>query len=204
MKSTTIQYLPQAEMQHAQTQQQSKQPLQSSPCYTLIPSSINQGIAFQNHIHKPKHAINLAPAPTHNQQNTPLLTPSDILPSNTEDDYGPIEWFLKCLTRGYLNFSARACRREFWGFVFIALLVIFFTTTTDAIFGISAVTYSVNAALLIPLLAVGARRLHDIGLSGWWQLLYLTGFGILLLALMWLLSSDNKTNQYGEMTKNHA
>jgi uncharacterized membrane protein YhaH (DUF805 family) len=35
-------------------------------------------------------------------------------------------------------------------------------------------------AILLPMLAVGARRLHDIDRSGWWQLI---GFGPLILSL---------------------
>jgi uncharacterized membrane protein YhaH (DUF805 family) len=38
-----------------------------------------------------------------------------------------------------------------------------------------------NLTVLVPSLAVGARRLQDTGRSGWWQLLILTGIGIILL-----------------------
>ena len=41
--------------------------------------------------------------------------------------------------------------------------------------------------LLLPALAVGTRRLHDIGKSGWWQLIMLTVIG--LLVLIYLSSS---------------
>ena len=44
-------------------------------------------------------------------------------------------------------------------------------------------------ALLLPALAVGARRLHDIGRSGWWQLLSLTGIGSLVLIYWWVQPS---------------
>ena len=44
-------------------------------------------------------------------------------------------------------------------------------------------------ALLLPALAVGARRLHDIGRSGWWQLLSLTGIGTLVLIYWWVQPS---------------
>ncbi|MGR4001497.1 MAG: DUF805 domain-containing protein [Alphaproteobacteria bacterium] len=39
--------------------------------------------------------------------------------------------------------------------------------------------------LLLPGLAVGARRLHDTGRSGWWQLLILTVIGIVVLLFWW-------------------
>ncbi|RYF53877.1 MAG: DUF805 domain-containing protein, partial [Comamonadaceae bacterium] len=41
-----------------------------------------------------------------------------------------------------------------------------------------------------PELAVGTRRLHDIGRSGWWQLLLLTGIGFLLLLVWWAQPSE--------------
>ena len=58
----------------------------------------------------------------------------------------------------------------------------------------------ISLALLLPALAVGTRRLHDIGRSGWWQLLYLTGIGFLLL-LYWLVQpSADGSNEYGSLS----
>jgi len=55
-------------------------------------------------------------------------------------------------------------------------------------------------ATLIPSFAVGARRLHDINKSGWWQLMGLVGFLIVpIIVLLWWATrqSDEGTNKYG-------
>lgn len=54
------------------------------------------------------------------------------------------------------------------------------------------------AALLLPLLAVGARRLHDSNHSGWWQLLALIPVaGWLVLAIFFLLPGEEEDNRFG-------
>ena len=49
----------------------------------------------------------------------------------------------------------------------------------------------VTLVLVLPSIAVGTRRLHDIGKSGWGQLLYLTIIGGILV-LVWL-ATDTKS-----------
>lgn len=52
--------------------------------------------------------------------------------------------------------------------------------------------------LFIPNLAVTARRLHDIGRSGWWQLLILVPLvGFVVLIYRYVQPSQNDKNQYG-------
>ena len=85
-----------------------------------------------------------------------------------------------CLGK-YATFSGRASRSEFWWFTLFQLLL----GLATAMLG-ETVNALISLALLLPALAVGTRRLHDIGRSGWWQLLYLTGIGFLLL-LYWLV-----------------
>ena len=54
------------------------------------------------------------------------------------------------------------------------------------------------AALLLPLLAVGARRLHDSNHSGWWQLLALIPVaGWLVLIIFFLLPGEEEDNRFG-------
>ena len=51
-----------------------------------------------------------------------------------------------------------------------------------------------SVVTFLPAIAVGARRLHDINRSGWWQLLILTIIGIVLLIVWWATVGENKKN----------
>jgi len=87
-----------------------------------------------------------------------------------------------CFTK-YADFEGHASRPEFWWFTLFVLLVnaalSVIAPTLAALFGV---------AVLLPHLAAGARRLHDIGRSGWWQLLWLVPIGgVIALAIMWAL-----------------
>ena len=66
-----------------------------------------------------------------------------------------------CLSN-YVSFSGRASRPEFWWFfLFQALASLAASLIGDWLNGVVAL------ALLLPGLAVGTRRLHDIGKTGW-------------------------------------
>ena len=91
----------------------------------------------------------------------------------------------------YAAFGGRASFNEFWGFYFINLLFYFGLKYIDKIiggvnengYGLLANVYSL--AILIPSIAVTVRRLHDIGLSGWWIItLYVPAIGLVLLIFL--------------------
>jgi uncharacterized membrane protein YhaH (DUF805 family) len=89
----------------------------------------------------------------------------------------------------YATFSGRASRSEYWWFFLFQVLVMVATGMLgDVINGLASL------ALLLPALAVGTRRLHDIGRTGWWQLLLLTGIGFLVLLYWWVQPSDGSAN----------
>ena len=93
----------------------------------------------------------------------------------------------------YATFSGRAKRSEFWWFfLFQVLVMVAASMLGDVINGIASL------ALLLPALAVGARRLHDIGRTGWWQLLLLSGIGFLVLLYWWVQPGEGAGNIYGE------
>jgi len=87
----------------------------------------------------------------------------------------------------YATFSGRARRSEFWWWYLFSVLVLLS-------FGIICVIASL--ALVLPTYAVWARRLHDMGQSGWWLLLSLISLGIVPL-IMAFLDSQRFTNQWG-------
>ncbi|CAN5768070.1 hypothetical protein BH23ACT10_BH23ACT10_15590 [soil metagenome] len=59
-----------------------------------------------------------------------------------------------------------------------------------------------SLAVLIPSLAVGVRRLHDTGRSGWWLLIgLLPVIGWIVLLLFMVQDSETGTNQYGPSPK---
>ena len=85
-----------------------------------------------------------------------------------------------CLSK-YATFSGRASRPEFWWFFLFQILA----SVAASMIG-DTIAALASLALLLPALAVGTRRLHDIGKSGWWQLLMLTGIGLFVLIYWWV------------------
>lgn len=106
------------------------------------------------------------------------------------------------LIRKYLDFDGRGRRSECWWFALFTLLVGMLAGVIDLALDTQIVEYLVAAALLLPGLAVGARRLHDTGRPGAWLLLLLIPFvGWLVLVAFFVLDSEPGANQYGPNPK---
>ena len=103
------------------------------------------------------------------------------------------------------NFSGRACRSEFWYFVLATFLVSIIISIIEiatgmvdiesAEMGILSLIFTL--LLFVPSLSVTARRLQDRGWSGWWQLLYLTIVGILIIIVLNILPAKEDENKWG-------
>ena len=98
-----------------------------------------------------------------------------------------------CLSQ-YAIFTGRASRPEFWWFFLFQVLV----SIAASMLGQSA-NGLVVLGLFLPALAVGARRLHDIGKSGWWQLIVLTVVGLFVLIYWWAQPSVEGSNTHNEV-----
>ena len=78
-----------------------------------------------------------------------------------------MEWYLKVMKQ-YADFNGRARRKEYWMFVLFNAIVTIILSVIDTVAGsYGALTGIYSLAVLIPTLAVGVRRLHDTGKSGW-------------------------------------
>lgn len=91
----------------------------------------------------------------------------------------------------YAEFSGRADRSEYWWFELFLLLVI----VGAAMLG-ETLSNLVSLAVLLPSLAVGARRLHDINKSGWWQLLYLIPVVGWIVVIYWSAQPARDPNRF--------
>jgi uncharacterized membrane protein YhaH (DUF805 family) len=99
----------------------------------------------------------------------------------------------------YANFAGRARRPEFWHFFLANLIVsVVLNVLGQAadLFAILALVYGL--AVLVPGIAVGVRRLHDIGKPGVWILIGLIPFvGTVILIVWWAQESAPGPNEYG-------
>jgi uncharacterized membrane protein YhaH (DUF805 family) len=92
----------------------------------------------------------------------------------------------------YADFSGRAARPEFWWFFLLQLGVYVVASMVHGLLYIVAVL-----ALLVPSLAVGARRMHDTGKSGWILLLGLIPIVGLILLYFAAQPGEPQDNAYG-------
>ena len=100
-----------------------------------------------------------------------------------------MNYYVKVL-KNYAVFTGRARRKEYWMFIlFNAIISIVLSMIEPTIYTI----YSL--AVLIPSIAVGVRRMHDVGKSGWYLLIPLYN---LILACT---DGDSGDNEYGSNPK---
>jgi uncharacterized membrane protein YhaH (DUF805 family) len=103
-----------------------------------------------------------------------------------------MKYYLKVL-QNYATFSGRARRSEFWYFLLFNLIIAF------ALGFVSQQLVNLYAiAILVPSIAVGVRRMHDVGLNGW----------IILIPIYNLVIASHDgikgNNEYGADSKANA
>ena len=115
------------------------------------------------------------------------------------------EQSIRNVLANYANFEGRASRPEFWWFFLFYLLVQLAASVVDlALFSSSVGVLSTLSALalLLPYLAVSARRLHDIDRSAWWLLLsFVPLVGPLVLIVFFVLPPTDGPNRFGPDTR---
>lgn len=100
----------------------------------------------------------------------------------------------------YATFEGRAARPEYWWWALCVFLGSFIlnvaAVSVSHVVGVLTVIWAL--ATVIPSLAVGVRRLHDIDRSGWWSLIYFVPLVGVLVMLYWFTQPGTPgSNRYG-------
>ncbi|MFM4962194.1 DUF805 domain-containing protein [Aeromonas bivalvium] len=113
-----------------------------------------------------------------------------------------MEWYLAVLKK-YAVFAGRARRKEYWMFVLCNLGIALLLGLLGQLIGLKEQIANLYSLLvLLPSLAVGARRLHDTDRSGWWLLINLIPIvGTLVFLYFMVCEGQAGPNRFGEDPK---
>ncbi len=118
-----------------------------------------------------------------------------------------VYYWQKVNLQSYATFRGRASRPEYW-WALLANLIIYFALFWVQIILIfvapsgivASLSYLYSLAFLVPGLAVGVRRLHDTGRSGWWLLIGLIpAIGWIVLIVLFTVEGQANSNRYGDV-----
>ena len=108
-----------------------------------------------------------------------------------------MHWFLDPVTNHYADFNGRATRKQFWFFMGLYLVSYIAVSVVAELIGFRALGFLYTLALLTPSVAIAARRLHDQGRSGWWQLVSLIPLaGLPIFVILMVLPGTDGPNKY--------
>ena len=125
-----------------------------------------------------------------------------------------MEWYLKVIRDNYANFKGRARRKEYWMFVLVYAIILIACMVLDNVLG---TVFMIDAGPLgeislgygwlyvicmlvhfIPALGLVVRRLHDVGKSGWFYLIFLIPIiGVIWLLVLYCTEGQKQDNKWG-------
>ncbi len=126
------------------------------------------------------------------------------IPSNRMVSFGEA---LPLFFKNYAAFQGRSSRGAYWWAALAVVLISIAIAIVDAILfsgfvrtsnGNGPISILFSLVTLVPGIAIGVRRLHDIGRSGWWVLIALTVIGVLLLLYWYVQPGQRQDNQFGQ------
>lgn len=81
-----------------------------------------------------------------------------------------MNYYLQVL-QNYVKFDGRARRAEFWYFVLFNLIISIALNIVGSLINFPLIAMLYSLGVLLPSIAVGIRRMHDLGKSGWYILI---------------------------------
>jgi uncharacterized membrane protein YhaH (DUF805 family) len=111
-----------------------------------------------------------------------------------------LHWFTDPITKQYADFTGRASRQAFWMYMLFYIIgYVLLSFVADPL----GMLYSL--ALLVPSIAIAARRLHDIDRSGWWQLIGIIPIVGWIIVIIWYArETGTESNRFGPATNTVA
>ena len=101
-----------------------------------------------------------------------------------------MNYYFKVL-KNYADFKGRARRSEYWYFVLLNALMTIVLGYIGILLETELLGTMYSFAVIIPSLAVGVRRMHDVGKSGWFLLIPIYNF------ILAVTEGEKGENQYG-------
>ena len=96
----------------------------------------------------------------------------------------------------YADFKGRASKSEFWYFFLFYFLAVLVLNVVAAMLQFSMISIFI-LGLIVPMLSVGARRMHDIDKSGWMQLLGLIPLAGFFILIYFFIQEPKEPNRFG-------
>lgn len=112
-----------------------------------------------------------------------------------------MDYFIKGFQQ-FATFTGRSTRKDYWMFVLLYSIIYVALVFLDGMMGSIWMSSLFSLIVLIPSTSYGARRLHDMGKSGWWQLVYFVPlFGLIVMLVFLSKDSQPFDNKYGPNPK---
>ncbi|MCX4349328.1 MAG: DUF805 domain-containing protein [Alphaproteobacteria bacterium] len=134
------------------------------------------------------------------------------------------QYFIDVLKNHYADFKGRADRPMFWFFYMYMFISIIVASVIFSILHLPALTGLVALGLIVPMLGLSVRRLHDLGKPWYWLLLgivpgflagicfyilpslvgifkLLQGLGNIALLVLYCMKGEDKANAWGPKVK---
>lgn len=111
-----------------------------------------------------------------------------------------MEYFIDAFKK-YAEFSGRATRTQYWMFILFFMIIYFVLALIDVFAGTMVLAFIFNVAVFLPSIAIAARRLHDTGRTGWWQLIVLIPLIGAIVLIIFFVQDSVEENEYGPNPK---
>jgi len=104
--------------------------------------------------------------------------------------------------QNYVNFSGRSCRSAYWFWLLFTFIVSIVANILDiallSALGLPILGLLWSLAIILPSIAVGVRRLHDLDKSGWWILIgFIPIIGWIIFIIWACTKGTDGANRFG-------